>query len=82
MADGRTVWGAKVCNSWGEKWGKHGVCVIPETYFKDSAIGGMYAIRATNNVAAAARKPALPRAAAETATVDPSKAGSNWSVTP
>jgi hypothetical protein len=39
------VWGIKIVNSWGDKWGKGGFAIIPESYFRDPVWTDGWAIR-------------------------------------
>jgi hypothetical protein len=39
------VWGIKVVNSWGEKWGRKGYAIIPESYFRDVVWTDGWAVR-------------------------------------
>ena len=49
LAKRGSVWGVSTRNSWGERWGKGGDCVIPEGLF-DNRIGGFWAVRSMKQV--------------------------------
>ncbi|RMF94715.1 MAG: hypothetical protein D6741_12320 [Planctomycetota bacterium] len=42
--DGRR-WGVITANSWGERWGLDGFCIVPESYFKSSPFTDAWAVR-------------------------------------
>lgn len=43
--DDRRGWGIITANSWGERWGKDGFCIVPESYFRRSAFTDAWAVR-------------------------------------
>jgi len=43
--EGHKTWGIIAANSWGEKWGLNGFCIVPESYFRRNAFADAWAVR-------------------------------------
>lgn len=43
--DDRRGWGIVTANSWGERWGKGGFCIVPESYFRRNVFADAWAVR-------------------------------------
>lgn len=47
--DDRRGWGIITANSWGEKWGRDGFCIVPESYFRRDGFTDAWAVRGVSD---------------------------------